>query len=82
MNRANKAVEKTFQLENDVLLKSKREFVLPANKYMMPVTNIALICRWNTPKAPKSAALPKIIKHTNEQDIDKFCIPKIKIQTV
>lgn len=46
-----------------------------ANKYITPVTKIALICRWKTPKAPSSAALPKIIKHTSEQDIDRFCIP-------
>lgn len=48
---------------------------LPANRYMTPVTNTALICRWHTPKAPTKAALPSMIRHTNEHEIDKFCIP-------
>lgn len=48
---------------------------LPANRYMKPVTNTALICRWHTPKAPIKAALPSMIRHTNEHEIDKFCIP-------
>lgn len=49
---------------------------LPANKYMTPVMSIALICRWHTPNAPTKAALPNIIKHTSEHEIDKFCIPE------
>lgn len=47
----------------------------PANKYITPVTKIALICRWQTPKAPINAADPKIIKHTRAHEMDKFCIP-------
>lgn len=49
--------------------------ILPARRYMTPVTNIALICFWQTPNAPTSAALPRIIRHTRAHDIDKFCIP-------
>ena len=49
----------------------------PANKYMTPVTKTALIWCWNTPKAPTRAALPKTIRQTRAQDIDKFCIPVI-----
>lgn len=48
---------------------------LPASKYITPVTKTALICRWQIPKAPISAADPNIIKQTSAQDIDKFCIP-------
>lgn len=48
---------------------------IPANKYMTPVTKTALIWCWNTPKAPTRAALPKTMRQTRAQEIDKFCIP-------
>lgn len=83
VNSANKAVEKNDSLMFMYVFETaKRKMEIPANKYMIPVTNTALICRWQTPKAPKSAALPKIIKHTNEQDIDKFCIPRIEKSSI
>lgn len=39
---------------------------------------MALICLEQVPNEPKSAALPKMIMHTSEHDIDRFCIPMEK----
>lgn len=68
------------KLFNFYLLVQRFESILPASKYMTPVTRIALICRWHIPNDPNRAAEPKMIKHTNEHDIDKLCIPKIHIE--
>lgn len=49
--------------------------LVPARRYITPVTRTALIWCLNTPKAPTKAALPKIIRHTKAQEIERFCIP-------
>lgn len=52
------------------------EFHSPANRYMTPVTNTALIWCLKTPNNPTRAEEPRIMRHTRAQDIDKFCIPE------
>lgn len=49
---------------------------------MTPVTSIALICRWHIPNAPSNAALPNIIKQTNEHEIDRLCIPMKNVNEI
>lgn len=49
-----------------------------ASKYMTAVIviKIAQFCFCHSPKAPKSEADPKIIRHTKAQDMARFCIPE------
>lgn len=56
-------------------MQQHRDNCLPASRYITPVMRIALIWRAHMPNDPSSAALPKIIMHTSEHDMDRFCIP-------
>jgi len=49
---------------------------LPARRYITPVTSTADIWCLHSPKKPINAAHPRIIRHTREHEMLRFCIPE------
>lgn len=49
---------------------------------MTPVTSTALIWCLMTPSEPTKAEDPRMMRHTREQDMERFCIPVTSQQQI